>query len=59
MKVAADAIGDEATRIAASASVDSIEHAYTVPDDTLKVMAQKHIFLVPTDLTVQSAVEMI
>jgi imidazolonepropionase-like amidohydrolase len=48
-KVAAHAIGDEATRIAAEAGVDSIEHAYVVPDDVLYMMAAKKIFLVPTD----------
>lgn len=48
-KVAAHAIGNTATRIAAEAGVDSIEHAYTVPDDVLKMMAQKKIYLVPTD----------
>ena len=48
-KVSAHAIGDQATRIAAEAGVDSIEHAYIVPDDVLKVMAEKKIFLVPTD----------
>ena len=47
--VAAHAIGDLATRIAAEAGVSSIEHAYTVPDDALRMMASKHIFLVPTD----------
>jgi imidazolonepropionase-like amidohydrolase len=48
-KVAAHAIGDTATRIAAEAGVDSIEHAYTIPDDALRMMAAKKIFLVPTD----------
>ncbi|HEX8456655.1 MAG TPA: amidohydrolase family protein [Pyrinomonadaceae bacterium] len=48
-KVAAHAIGDAATRIAAEAGVDSIEHAYTIPDDALALMAAKKIFLVPTD----------
>lgn len=48
-KVAAHASGDAATRIAAEAGVDSIEHAYTIPDDALKIMAEKKIFLVPTD----------
>lgn len=47
--VAAHAIGDEATRIAAQAGVNSIEHAYTIPDDVLKMMRTKKIFLVPTD----------
>ena len=58
MKVAAHAIGDKATRIAAEAGVDSIEHAYVISDDTLKMMAQKHIFLVPTDGTLQEYMEM-
>jgi imidazolonepropionase-like amidohydrolase len=48
-KVAAHAIGDLATRIAAEAGVDSIEHAYTIPDDALQMMARKKIYLVPTD----------
>jgi imidazolonepropionase-like amidohydrolase len=49
LKVAAHAIGGEATRNAAQAGVDSIEHAYTVPDDVLRLMAEKKIYLVPTD----------
>jgi len=48
-KVAAHAIGDLATRVAAEAGVDSIEHAYEVPDDVLAMMAVKKIYLVPTD----------
>jgi imidazolonepropionase-like amidohydrolase len=48
-KVSAHAIGDAATRLAAEAGVDSIEHAYTIPDDALKMMAEKRIYLVPTD----------
>jgi imidazolonepropionase-like amidohydrolase len=48
-KVAAHAIGNDATRITAEAGVDSIEHAYIVPDDVLKIIAAKKIFLVPTD----------
>jgi imidazolonepropionase-like amidohydrolase len=48
-KVAAHAIGETATRTAAEAGVDSIEHAYVVPDDVLRMMAGKKIFLVPTD----------
>ncbi|MEP6691939.1 MAG: amidohydrolase family protein [Gemmatimonadaceae bacterium] len=47
--VAAHAIGDLPTRIAAEAGVSSIEHGYTIPDDVLKMMAEKHIYLVPTD----------
>jgi len=52
-KVAAHAIGDLATRIAADAGVDSVEHAYSIPDDALKTMAEKGIFLVPTDPDVE------
>lgn len=48
-KVAAHAIGDMATRIAAEAGVDSIEHGYTIPDDVLQMMVTKKIFFVPTD----------
>jgi len=58
VKVAAHAIGDKATRIAAEAGADSIEHAYVVPDEVLKMMADKHIFLVPTDGTLQTFVDM-
>jgi imidazolonepropionase-like amidohydrolase len=47
--VAAHAIGDASTRVAAEAGVNSIEHGYTIPDDVLAVMAKKGIFLVPTD----------
>lgn len=53
-KVAAHAIGDQATRLAAEAGVDSVEHAYVVPDDVLRTMAEKKIFLVPTDFPAES-----
>ena len=58
VKVAAHAIGNKATRIAAEAGVDSIEHAYVVSDDVLKMMVEKHIFLVPTDGTLKTFVDM-
>ena len=58
VKVGAHAIGDKATRIAAEAGADSIEHAYVISDDTLKLMAQKHIFLVPTDGTLDEFMRM-
>ena len=48
-RVAAHAIGDTATRVAAEAGVSSIEHAYTVPDAVLRMMAEKGIYLVATD----------
>jgi imidazolonepropionase-like amidohydrolase len=58
VKVAAHAIGEKATRIAAEAGADSIEHGYFIPDDVLKLMAEKHIYLVPTDGTVDVFMEM-
>lgn len=58
-KVAAHAVGDPATRIAAQAGVDSIEHAYrNLPDDVLEMMVAKHIFLVPTDLLLADVMEL-
>jgi imidazolonepropionase-like amidohydrolase len=53
-KVAAHAVSDQACRIAAEAGVDSIEHGYLVSEETLKLMAEKKIFLVPTDAPVES-----
>ncbi len=58
LKVAAHAIGDEPTRVAAQAGVDSIEHAYTVPDDALRLMAEKKIYLVPTDYPADEIVKL-
>jgi imidazolonepropionase-like amidohydrolase len=49
-RVAAHATdGDGAALIAAEAGVDSIEHAYTISEKVLNLMAEKNIFLVPTD----------
>ena len=53
MKVAAHATSTDATKLAADAGVDSIEHAYHVDDEVLKIMARKHIYLVPTDLSLE------
>lgn len=58
VKVAAHAISDRATRIAVQAGVDSVEHAYTIADDVLKMMAAKHIYLVPTDGPLQEYIDM-
>ncbi len=52
-KVAAHATHGPALRIATGAGVDSIEHGYIVPDDVWKEMAQKKIYLVPTDATLE------
>jgi imidazolonepropionase-like amidohydrolase len=56
-KVAAHAIGDMPIRIAVEAGVDSIEHAYIISDELLKMMAEKRIFLVPTDGPFETYVE--
>jgi imidazolonepropionase-like amidohydrolase len=48
-RVAAHATNDSATRIAALAGVNSVEHGYTISDDALRMMAAKGIYLVPTD----------
>ncbi|MGI8844493.1 MAG: amidohydrolase family protein [Gemmatimonadaceae bacterium] len=49
MRVAAHATNPIATRTAAEAGVNSIEHGYRIEDDALKLMASKNIDLVPTD----------
>jgi len=41
--------GDGPSMSAAEAGVNSIEHAYTISDTVLNLMAKKNIFLVPTD----------
>lgn len=56
-RVAAHATDDQATRIAAEAGVNSIEHGYSLPDDAIKTMKEKGIFLVPTDYPAQFYVD--
>jgi imidazolonepropionase-like amidohydrolase len=58
VKVAAHATDEKATLIAAEAGVDSLEHAYVITDDVLRMMAAKHIFLVPTDGTIKTFEDM-
>ena len=55
-KVAVHAYDDAAARVAADASVDSIEHGYHLSEGTLRVMAQKGIWLVPSDLTASAGI---
>jgi imidazolonepropionase-like amidohydrolase len=50
-KVAAHAVTDPAVRLAAEAGVDSVEHAYGASDAAFKLMAERKVFLVPTDPT--------
>ena len=42
--------GDGPSMVAVEAGVRSIEHAYTISDTVLNLMAKKNIFLVPTDV---------
>jgi imidazolonepropionase-like amidohydrolase len=56
-KVAAHATDDMSARIAAEAGVDSIEHGYVISDDVLKIMAEKKIYLVPTDGPLETYIE--
>ena len=55
--VAAHATRDEAVREAVEAGVTSIEHAYQVSDEALRLMAQKGVWLVPTDVSFERALE--
>jgi imidazolonepropionase-like amidohydrolase len=51
-KVAAHCHGDAAARLAIAAGVDSIEHGSFLTEDTLKLMKQKGVYLVPTRMAV-------
>jgi imidazolonepropionase-like amidohydrolase len=50
-KVAAHAHGDTAARLAIEAGVDSIEHGSFLRPETLQLMKQKGVYLVPTRTT--------
>ncbi|MGY4515072.1 amidohydrolase family protein [Lysobacter sp. HA18] len=50
-KVAAHAHGDTAARLAIEAGVDSIEHGSFLKAETLQLMKQKGVYLVPTRTT--------
>jgi imidazolonepropionase-like amidohydrolase len=47
-KAAAHCHGDRAAKMAIAAGVDSIEHGSFLEDDTLRLMKDKHVYLVPT-----------
>lgn len=55
--VAAHATSDEAVREAVEAGVTSIEHAYQISDATLRLMAERGVWLVPTDPSLEMALE--
>jgi imidazolonepropionase-like amidohydrolase len=47
-RVAVHATGEPGTLYAAQAGVASIDHAYQLGDETMRLMREKHIFAVPT-----------
>jgi imidazolonepropionase-like amidohydrolase len=47
-RVAVHATGEPGTLYAARAGVESIDHAYQLSDETMRLMREKHIFAVPT-----------
>jgi imidazolonepropionase-like amidohydrolase len=47
-RVAVHATGEPGTLFAARASVESIDHAYQLSDETMRIMREKQIFAVPT-----------
>ncbi|QMW02482.1 amidohydrolase family protein [Spirosoma foliorum] len=49
--VTAHATYDEPIRNAVLGGVDGIEHGYSVSDSTLALMAARHVYLVPTDVS--------
>ncbi|MBL0967754.1 MAG: amidohydrolase family protein [Brevundimonas sp.] len=55
--VAAHATSDASIREAVEAGVTSIEHAYEISDETLRLMARKGVWLVPTDPSLEMALE--
>ena len=48
LKIAAHCRGYEGTRQAVDAGIDSVEHGTYIDDETVRLMAQKGTFLVPT-----------
>lgn len=55
--VAAHATSDASIGEAVEAGVTSIEHAYDVSDETLRLMARQGVWLVPTDPSLEMALE--
>ena len=52
--VAAHATSEEAIRESVEAGVTTIEHGYRISDETLRLMAEKGVWLVPTDTSRQT-----
>lgn len=57
--VAAHATSDAAIREAVEAGVTSVEHGYDLSDETLRLMAAKGVWLVPTDPSLEMALEFV
>lgn len=57
LPVAAHATSDASIREAVEAGVSSIEHGYEASDETLRLMARKGVWLVPTDPSTEMALE--
>lgn len=57
--VAAHATSDASIREAVEAGVTSIEHGYEISDETLRLMAAKGVWLVPTDPSLEMAQEFV
>lgn len=57
LPVAAHATSEASIREAVEAGVTSIEHAYEVSDETLRLMARHGVWLVPTDPSIEMALE--
>ncbi|CAG5074578.1 Imidazolonepropionase [Dyadobacter sp. CECT 9623] len=55
LSVTAHATYDDSARDAVLAGVDGIEHGYSLSDSTLQLMAQRGTYLVPTDVSKQTA----
>jgi imidazolonepropionase-like amidohydrolase len=47
-RVAVHATGEPGTLYAARAGVESVDHAYQLSDETMRIMSEKQIFAVPT-----------
>ena len=53
LRVAAHAVSDRSVREAALAGVDSVEHAYSVSDETIRLLKEKAIVVVPTLMSME------
>lgn len=51
LPVTAHAVSDEAARNAVLAGVNGIEHGYSLSDSTIQMMAERRVYLVPTDVS--------